>query len=460
MTISTRPAAPGRRGVLLAGTAALAAPAIARAQAPKFVVVSHVVHRNVATGEKGGDSTAPFRAASGREVEWLTFGVEAVNERAFREASLAQGGVDVAFILDRFGGPQIAGLFEDLGEWQKRDPIEGFDEISAGMRLAHTHRGKLIGIPYRHATHGLFVNDEFAKERGLAGHPKSFEEIVAWTETLTWTRGDGGQVVGFVTSMDDPSGMIDVVRAYGGEFVTPEYKVVCDEAGAVQAVTVLREMFRKRQVPRNLATIKTEDIITLMQQGRVAITNQPYGRFVNYNDPGKSNFAGKISVVPVPMAASAGGGPAPAKTSVWAMAIPSNARDKAQSWAFIKALSGREATVAAAINGNGPVRVSAYADPRVKQLVPYADAEAATLPKARLVVPGFANSAKAMDVFMEETQAAILGAKEPLAPGVGSILAGPSFYVSMTPASLTPRSRYDPEDAPSPLSLFLHRLNR
>ena len=414
MAVSTEARGIRRRAALLAGASALAAPAIARAQAPKFVVVSHVVHRNVATGEKGGDSTSPFRAAAGRDVEWLTFGVEAVNERAFREASLAQGSVDVAFILDRFGGPQIANLFEDLGEWQKRDPIEGFDEISAGMRLAHTHRGKLIGIPYRHATHGLFVNDAFAQERGLAGHPKSFEEIVAWTEKLTWTRGDGGQVAGFVTSMDDPSGMIDVVRAYGGEFVTPEYKVVCDEPGAVAAVTLMREMFRKRQVPRNLATIKTEDIITLMQQGRVAMTNQPYGRFVNYNDPKQSNFAGRISVAPVPMAASAGGGPAPAKTSVWAMAIPSNARDKAMSWNFIKALSGREATIAAAVNGNGPVRTSAYADPRVRELVPYWQAEAATLPNARLVVPGFANSAKAMDVFMEEVQAAFLGAKEPL----------------------------------------------
>ena len=105
----------------------------------------------------------------------------------------------------------------------------------------------------------------------------------------------------------------------------------------------------------------------------------------------------------------------PPRAIHWAMAIPSNARDKAQSWAFIKALSGREPTIAAAINGNGPVRKSAYADPRVRELVPYWEAEAATLPNARLVVPGFANSAKAMDVFMEETQAAILGAKEPLA---------------------------------------------
>jgi multiple sugar transport system substrate-binding protein len=191
--------------------------------------------------------------------------------------------------------------------------------------------------------------------------------------------------------------------------------VVCDEAGCVRAITLLREMFGKRQVPRNLANIKTEDIITLMQQGRVAMTNQPYGRFVNYNDPKQSKFVDQISVTPLPMAAAAGGGPAPAKTSVWAMAIPSNARDKALSWSFIKALSGKEATIAAALNGNGPVRVSTYEDKRVKELVPYAAAEAATLPRARLVVPGFSNSAKAMDVFMEEAQAAILGSKEPLA---------------------------------------------
>ncbi len=61
------------------------------------------------------------------------------------------------------------------------------------------------------------------------------------------------------------------------------------------------------------------------------------------------------------------------------------------------------------------MRPSAYEDPRVRDLIPYAAAEEAALASARLVVPGFANAAKAMDIFTEELSNALLGQKEPLA---------------------------------------------
>ena len=45
--------------------------------------------------------------------------------------------------------------------------------------------------------------------------------------------------------------------------------------------------------------------------------------------------------------------------------IPSNAPDKQLAWSLIKELSSVESTIRAAVNGNGPVRMSAYDDPRV-----------------------------------------------------------------------------------------------
>ena len=64
-----------------------------------------------------------------------------------KEASLAEGNADVVFILDRYTGPQFAGLFEDLRTWQAKDPIADFAEIPAGMRAAHTFGGKLTAMP-------------------------------------------------------------------------------------------------------------------------------------------------------------------------------------------------------------------------------------------------------------------------------------------------------------------------
>ena len=396
------------------GAAALSVawPGPAPAQAPdKLVIISHAVHQRVATGEKGGDPTKAWREQHGIELEWLTFSVEETNQRVFREASLATGTVDVAFILDRYGGPQVADLFEDLGEWQKRDPIENFDEFPDGMLAAHRHHGKLIAIPYRHATHGLLYNEQLLAEQGITAPPKTWPEMVEIAERMTYTRDDGTPVHGIIGSMDDPSSMIDWIRAYGGEFITPEYEVVIDQLGAVQAVTVLRDLFQKGVLPRNMMSFKTEEVITFMQQGRAAMTNTPFGRYVNFNNPEQSQYPGKFKAVPLPLGAD--GEPVPAKTSVWAMAIPANAPNKELSWSLIKHLSSVENTIAAAINGNGPARPSAYQDPRVRELVPYADQEAAALENALLVLPGFENTGQAMDILMEEIQAAMLGLKEP-----------------------------------------------
>ncbi len=405
------------RRAALGATAALATLGTARAQPRKFVIMSHAVHRNVATGAKGGDSTAAWRAQNGAEIEWLTFGVEAVHERLYREASLAQGQVDMAFLLERYGGPHIAPLFEDLRPYLAEAPIEALDEISPSMIAAHTYGGKLIGIPYRHATHGFFINEALMRERGVERIPETFEEIIAAAEKLTFARPDGSRVAGYALSMDDPSGIMDVIRAHGGDFITREYQFVADRPEAVRAITLLREWYRRGVVPRNVMTFKTEEVITAMQQGRAAMTTQPYGRIVNYNDPEKSRFPGAIVVRPIPMMESvAGKGKlVPAKTSVWAMGIPSNARDKKLSWSLIRELSSKESTIRAAVNGNGPVRMSAYDDPRVRELAPYADYERQVLPIAALTVPGFAKAGPAMDIMMEEVGRAMLGQAEPLA---------------------------------------------
>jgi multiple sugar transport system substrate-binding protein len=386
---------------------------IRAAAAERLTIIAHAVHRNAATTGPGGDIAGAWRSKHGTEVEWLTFGVEAVNERAMKEASLSEGNADIMFILDRYTGPQFAGLFEDLRTWQAKDPIPDFGEIPAGMLAAHTFGGKLTAIPYRHATHGLHYNTEFFAERGVSGPPANVEQAIALAEKLTFKRADGVQVYGLVMNFDDPATPIDWVRGFGGDFITSDYRVVVDQPGAVRAVTVLSDLYKKGVLPKNSMSLKTEDVTTFMQQGRGAMTNNPFNRYVNYNDPKASKYVGKIAVVSLPLAVD--GKPMPAKTSVWAMAIPRNSRNKDRAWSFIKHLSLRENTIAATLNGNGPVRPSAYEDAKVKALIPYAAAEKEALASAKLVVPGFANAAKAMDVFMEELGYAMLGSKEPQA---------------------------------------------
>ncbi len=399
---------------LLAGVAAVAlgAPFAAQAQDDKLVITSHAVHERVLTDGEGGNIVKDWEDKTGVEVEFLTFGVSEAQERAFREASLANSEIDLSFILGRYGGPQIAGLFADLGAHQAKDPIEDIDEISPGMRAAHTHDGKLIGIPFRHATHGLLYNKALLEEKGVSELPTTFDEVIETARELTFTRDDGTKVHGMVISMEDPSGVMDWIRAFGGDFVTSDYEVVIDSPEAVKAVTALRDLAQEGVFPSNVTSLTTEDVITFMQQGRAAMTNQPFGRYKNFNDPEQSQYPGEIEVMPIPMAEGVAG-PHAAKTSVWAMTIPANASNQDLAWDFIKHVASKDSTIRAALNGNGPVRQSAYQDEGVRAKVPYADAEASALSSARLVVPGFENGAKAMDILMEEVEATMIGLKEP-----------------------------------------------
>ena len=66
-----------------------------------------------------------------------------------------------------------------------------------------------------------------------------------------------------------------------------------------------------------------------------------------------------------------------------------------------------------ALNGNGPTRVSSYADPRLRANNSFAKEEAAALAGSRIHLPAFDEQARVHDIFVEESQAAVLGMKEP-----------------------------------------------
>ena len=59
------------------------------------------------------------------------------------------------------------------------------------------------------------------------------------------------------------------------------------------------------------------------------------------------------------------------------------------------------------------MRISTYADEKLKAAMPYATDEAAALKASRIHLPAFDEQARAHDIFVEETQGAVLGRKPP-----------------------------------------------
>jgi multiple sugar transport system substrate-binding protein len=180
-------------------------------------------------------------------------------------------------------------------------------------------------------------------------------------------------------------------------------------------------MFDAGALPRSYATTKNDDQVTWLQQGRAAFTVLPFARFAQLNNKDQSTFPGKIKAVEFPISSALKGQvPMAAVVESWGMVIPANARNKEFSWSYIQAMSSKAVTTGAARNGNGPVRVSTYADPSFAGSQPLAAVEAQVLSRARPAFPAFPEAVRAQAVFLEEVQLAVLGRK-PVKEAVASI---------------------------------------
>ena len=401
-----------RRGLGAASLAALGGHA--RAQARTLPILSHRVHQGVLTSGPAGDQTAAWRAAAGAEPAWTTLDIGPLQDRLFREASLPATEFGVGFLLNSRATPAAATLFEPLGPWQSRQPIEAWDDMAPGLVQAMTIGGNLMAVPFRHATNGLFYNEALLEERGIAAPPRSLEELVDQAKRLSFRRDDGQPVAGMALSGQLAAFPVMFARAFGGDFITADFKVIPNRDAMIRALTVMQDLFAANALPRNYAAFSNEDQVSWLLQGRAAFAILPFSRVVQLNRADQSRYPGRIKVMEFPMSTTAPAGTQMAAVvEFWSMAIPRQAPDKALAWSFINAMSTKAATLGAARNGNGPVRVSAYADPAFANEQPAAAREAAALTRARPPFPAFPEASRAEAVFVEEVQAAVLGRKTP-----------------------------------------------
>jgi multiple sugar transport system substrate-binding protein len=391
-----------------------ALPALAQQGGP-FNVFAHRVMQTVATGAQGGDITKAWAEKNGGTIQWTTFDTGPLQERLFREASLGETSVDVGFLLNTQAIPRATNLFEPLDDYMKRDPLEDAADIFPGLMDGMKVAGKQLAVPFRHASSGLHYNEELLAEKGFSKPPTTIEEMIEIARACTYRRSDGTAVVGLCMPGVTYPNVIDIARAWDGDFITPDFKCVADQPPMLNAIKLLRSLFEAGAFPRTFATLSTEDVNVWMQTGRAAMSLQSMGRNRIYNDPQKSKFPGKIRTIAVPASTTLAGkyDAAPAKVEFWGMVIPKNAKRKDLSWSFIKAMASKDATLKAALNGNGPVRASTYADAGFANTVPYAAEELKVLKVARVPLPAFDEAARAGDLFKEEAEAAVLGMKTP-----------------------------------------------
>jgi multiple sugar transport system substrate-binding protein len=406
-----------RRGTfgLALGAAALAGGTRPAWAASKTLsILAHRVHQTSLTTGPAGDLTKTWREGSDADLAWTTFDTNPLQDRLLREASLDRTDFGVGFLVNSRATRDVAKLLEPLDDHHAKAAIEDFGDIAPGLVSAMRFDGKLVGIPFRHATIGLFYNEALLEERGIKGPPSTIEELVEQAKQLTFQSKAGSPVVGMVLASDLSVFPVTFARAFGGDFIGGDLKLVPNPDALEKGLATLQDLFKAGALPRTYATTSNDDQVTWMQQGRAAFTVLPFARFAQLNRADQSKFPGKIKAIEFPISeALKGKVPMASVTEFWAMSIPANARDKELAWSFIRAMSSKAVTTGAARNGNGPVRVSTYNDSGFAADQPLAAIEAKALAGARVPLPAFPEAARAQTIFLEEVQLTVLGRKSP-----------------------------------------------
>lgn len=393
------------------------------AQAGALNIFSHKVHETVATGEQGGNVVQTWSDETGTPVAWTTFDTGPLRERLFREASLGSTTVDIGFLLNTHVTPGAAALLEPLDPYLASDPIEDMADIFPGLAKGMEVGGVTVGVPFRHSSSGMHYNEEILAERGFSKAPETIEEFAEMARACTFKRDNGTNVSGFVNAGMGYANVVDIARAWNGDFISLDYKCLADQDGMVNAVKLFRAFYEEGVLPRNFITLGPEDSATLMQQGRVVFCVQGMSRNRLFNDPKASQYPGKIKTIAVPAAQAMRSqfDVAPSKVEFWGMVIPKNSQRKAEAWSLIQHMLSKDSTVKAALNGNGPVRISTYANADFVAKIPYGDEERRVLEVARVPMPAFDEAARAEEIFKEEAEAAVLGFK-PVEEAMGSVV--------------------------------------
>lgn len=382
-----------------------------------LTILSHKVHENVARGlvpgTTGGDIAGEWAARNNVKLNWITADIDPMHDRLLRELSLRQTSIDLVLIINKYATPKMSRLLEPLDAWNEKAPIEDFAGIPPNLRAALTYDGKMFAVPFRHATTGLHYNESLFRERGITHPPRTPAEVLEFARKLTFTREDGTKVNGLaVPAGAGPFAVLSILNMFGAELIDQDRNVKAGSPEMVNALRTMNQLYKEGVLPSNYATLGIDEVITGVQNGQVGIDFDPFARYTTYNDPKKSKFAGHIKVIPIP-ADPKSGKDVVAMTEIWSFAIPKNSTHKDLAWSLVQELSSPANTIRAALNGNGPVRPAAYQDKRLKELLPYTQEEALAISEAVTIPSSYDASTQVNLIFMEESQAAVLGLKTP-----------------------------------------------
>jgi multiple sugar transport system substrate-binding protein len=346
-------------------------------------------------------------------IFYTTPGTEEQQQMLFRVGSLPNTEEDLIYVLHSMADDRIVTLLEPLNDYLEKKPLDGFPtDYSQGMLETYTKNGKLYALPIRAGVWNIWYNEKIFKERGLVDYPQTPDELYEYAKQATYTKPNGEKVFGFVSRgerWDLHEQLAIGSRMFGGDIITPDYKITINEKPVIQFLELYRKMYKEGIMPPNWNTLSGNDSDQLLKDGRAAMTLGAANYGPRYNEPETSREAGNILPIHVPLEKSLWTSERKFSDSMsftWAIAILKGSTQKETAWDAIRFLTTQDASIEMAKNENAPARISVLEWQSSEDAGAKIAAEA--FPYTRAALPPLENANEIIDLIGEHMENVII----------------------------------------------------
>ncbi|MTB65566.1 extracellular solute-binding protein [Providencia sp. wls1943] len=234
--------------------------------------------------------------------------------------------------------------------------------------------------------------------------PKTWTDVLNSAKTISQDGKANGVVYRGVKGNSIVTGFLPILWGYGGDVVDKNRKPTLNTLQAKQALETFLAM--KQYAPKGVDVFNADEVRDALQKGTAAMAIEVWPAWVPDLDNAKvSNVVGKMEMMAPPAEI---GQPAP-MLGIWQLAIPADAKNKAEAEQFLAFASSAEMQKALALNfGTPPTRHSVYADPQVVSQYRWYPQQAAAL-EAGKARPRIQNWAEVESILGDFLQMAMMG---------------------------------------------------
>ena len=276
--------------------------------------------------------------------------------------------VGLSYSTDIVGKFCSSGAWVDLTPYIKRDNVD-LNQLNATTRQYTEFEGKRCAMPFLADAYGIYYNKDLFAKAGIAGPPKTLDELTEDAKKLTVKNPDGSlKTVGFLPLFDFyENAAAHLAPAVGAKWLTPDGKSAI--AGDPSWKTLLTwqknliDWYGYDNLQKFRAGLGDEfSADNAFQKGQVAINVDAEYRLAFLKDQAPNL---KYGVAPLPTTDPAryGGGYVTGNI----LGISKNAKNPEAAWELIKYLTTNDAAITklSGLLKNVPTTTKSLADPSV-----------------------------------------------------------------------------------------------